>query len=71
MNFSIARLIIFESIFLLFAKKAAAKAAKEKAKSDSKERSIAKQLREVNELYQSGALTEKEFKEAKEQIINQ
>ena len=33
--------------------------------------SIAKQLKEVNELYQSGALTEEEFKEAKEQIINQ
>ena len=52
-------------------KQAAAKAAKDKTKADSKETSIAKQLREVNELYQAGALTEEEYKEAKEQIINQ
>ena len=52
-------------------KRAAAKAAKDKTKADSKETSIAKQLREVNELYQAGALTEEEYKEAKEQIINQ
>ena len=47
------------------------RSAKEKTKADSTETSMAKQLREVNELYQAGALTEEEYKEAKEQIINQ
>ena len=68
------KLVKRNEIGILEEKKAAAKEAKEKAKADSKETlatSVANQLREVNELYQAGALTEEEFKKAKEQIINQ